>query len=173
MQGIFNFNFYYLKVKIKNMSKSVSNRFDRIVNENLSKRLEMLEVLMESALPAQTFSRGGIGIKSILKEIGRITDFKGIYVFLKNGKPVYIDESAYVIKRLLRQFKGSTKYQRKLANTITDLKKKSDLLFLTSNAIQEMEEMEIVFMDLSDDLERKITTLYFQSQYDCVYNMFE
>lgn len=53
------------------MSKSVSNRFDRIVNDNLPKRLKMLEILMESALPAETFARSGVGIKSVLKELGR------------------------------------------------------------------------------------------------------
>ncbi len=155
------------------MSKSVSNRFDRIVNDNLPKRLKMLEILMESALPAETFARSGVGIKSVLKELGRISDFKGIYVFVQHGKPVYIDESSYVIKRLLRQFKGSARYQRKLANMITELKRKNNPQFIVSEALKEMENMHIVFMDAPDDLERKITALYFQSQYDCIYNMFE
>lgn len=155
------------------MSKSISNRFDRIVNDNLPKRLEMLEVLMESALSAQTFSRSGVGIKTLLNELGLISDFKGIYVFIKNRKPVYIDESSYVIRRLLRHFKGSTSYQRKLAKTIADLKKKNNPTFLVSDAIEEMERMQIVVMDMPDDLERRITALYYQSQYDCVYNMFE
>ena len=128
---------------------------------------------MEGALPAKTFSQPGIGIKLVLKKLGRVTDFKGIYIFIQNGKPVYIDESSYVVRRLLRHFKGSTRYQRKLANTITYLKKKNNPLFLVSDALAEMEEMQIVFMELPDDLERKITTLYLQSQYDCLYNMFE
>ena len=155
------------------MSKSISNRFDRIVNDNLPKKLEMLEVLMENPFQADVFSRSGVGIMSVMKEIGRVTDFKGVYVFIQNNKPIYIDESSYVVKRLLRHFKGSTKYQKKLASTIADLKSKNRSTFTLNDALAEMREMHIVFMDVPDDLERKITTLYFQSQYDCIYNMFE
>ncbi len=151
------------------MKQPLALRFDRIVKENLPKRKTMMEVLMESALSANLFFEKGMGVQSILKQTGRLTDFKGIYGFILEGKMVYIDESAYVIRRIVRQFKGNSRYQKKLAHTICSIKKS----YSEKDALEEMKKMKIVFLDLPDDLERQITTLYLQCQFECVYNRFE
>ncbi|WP_436515134.1 hypothetical protein [Ekhidna sp. To15] len=151
------------------MKQPLALRFDRIIKENLPKRANMMQVLMDSALSADLFYEKGMGVQSILKQIGRLTDFKGIYGFIEGDKMAYIDESAYVIRRIVRQFKGNSKYQMKLAHTICSIKASHS----ESEALDEMKKMKIVFMDVPDDLERQITTLYLQCQFECIYNRFE
>lgn len=155
------------------MKQPLALRFDRIVKENLSKRKEMIAVLKESALEAELFNKKGFGLKSILKLTGRVTDFKGIYGLIENDKLVYIDESSYVIKRIIRQFKGSSKYQKKLAHTMVALHRTEQPFYTISDAMNAMASMKIIFMDLPDDLERQITTLYLQCQFECIYNRFD
>ncbi|WP_421764318.1 hypothetical protein [Ekhidna sp.] len=155
------------------MKQPLALRFDRIVKENLPKRKKMMEVLRDSALSAELFNKKGFGLKSILDLTGRITDFKGIYGFIENDKLVYIDESSYVIRRIIRQFKGTSKYQKKLANTMVELHSAERPFYSISDALNAMAEMNIIFMDLPDDLERQITTLYLQCQFECIYNRFD
>ena len=155
------------------MKQSLALRFNRIIKENLPSRKEMMSVLMENALPADIFYRKGMGVKSILKHTGRLTDFKGIYGFVKNGKVVYLDESSYVIRRLVRHYKGNSKYQLKLAHTILEIHKPNNPSYTIKDALKEMKVMRIVFMDVPDDLERQLTILYLQCQYECIYNRFE
>ena len=152
------------------MEQPLALRFERIVNENLPKRKEMVRVLKENAMPADLFYKKGNGVKSILEKTGRLTDFKGIYGFLDEDKLIYIDESSYVIRRLVRQFKGNSKYQLKLASLMVATHQPSDPSYTTASALKKMKEMKIIFMDVPDDLERQITTLYLQCQFECRYN---
>lgn len=155
------------------MKQPLALRFDRIIKENLPKRKKMMDVLMESALEANLFYEKGMGVRSILKQTGRLTDFKGIYGFIDGNKIVYIDESAYVIRRIVRQFKGNSKYQMKLAHTVSAIKSLNNSSFNTQDALVEMRKMKVIFMDVPDDLERQVTALYLQCQYECIYNRFE
>ncbi|WP_425390285.1 hypothetical protein [Ekhidna sp.] len=154
------------------MKQPLALRFDRIVKENLPKRSEMMQVLKESAIDSSIFYEKGNGVRSVLEHTGRLTDFKGIYGFIENDKLVFIDESSYVIRRLIRQFKGNSKYQMKLAHLMLDYHgSQSD--YTAKDALAAMKKMKIVFMDVPDDLERQITTLYLQCQYECRYNRFD
>lgn len=71
----------------------------------------MFKLLMEQPIDHRMFAKKGQGLKTILKELGRLQDFKGIYGFILDHQLVYIDDSSYVLKRVLRQYKGTTKYQ--------------------------------------------------------------
>ncbi|MEP4534626.1 MAG: hypothetical protein ABJ004_16160 [Cyclobacteriaceae bacterium] len=155
------------------MSKILKNRFDRIVKNNLPRQLKIYEVLAENPLQTGLFYQSGVGLKTILKKLGRIDDFKGIYILLENGKPVYIDESSNVLHRILQQFKGSSKYQRKLAHTMANIKSANNTLYTVNEALEDMKHMNVVLLELPDDLEREITKLYFQCHFDCVYNIYE
>ncbi|MEO9476527.1 MAG: hypothetical protein ABJG41_13375 [Cyclobacteriaceae bacterium] len=155
------------------MSKILKNRFDRIVNENLPKQLKIYAVLAENPLHTDMFHQLGIGLKTVLKKLGRIDDFKGIYILLENCKPVYIDESSNVLQRILQQFKGSSKYQRKLAHTMANIKSANNSLYTVNEALEEMKNMNLVLLELPDDLEREITKLYLQCHFDCMYNIYE
>lgn len=152
------------------MEQPLALRFERIVKENLPKRKEMIRVLNENTMPASLFYQKGNGVKSILKHTGRLTDFKGVYGFLDDGKLIYIDESSYVIRRLVRQFKGNSKYQLKLASIMVSTHQSTDPFYTITKALQHMKKMKIIFMDVPDDLERQLTTLYLQCQFECRYN---
>ncbi len=155
------------------MKQPLAQRFERIVKENLPKRSEMISVLRGSSIASDVFHQKGMGVKSILKLIGRLTDFKGIYGFIENDKIVFIDESSYVIRRILRHYKGNSKYQRKLAHIMVSVHQPNQSFYTVTDALTSMKKMQIIFMDVPDDLERQITTLYLQCQFECIYNRFE
>ncbi len=145
------------------------HRFHRIINESLPKRLEMMNVLVKNAISTEGFYRKGSGLQAVLDETGRVDDFMGIYAFVRKGQPVFIDESAYVLKRIIRHFKGSNKYQQKLAYIIATRDYGGEGAIHSS--LVDMEKMRVAFMDIPDDLERKLTVLYFQAFYKCEYNI--
>lgn len=155
------------------MKQPLALRFDRIVKDNLPKRMEMLNVLKDGAFSAEIFWKKGNGVKSVLEHMGRLSDFKGIYAFIENDKFIYIDESSYVIRRLIRHYKGNSKYQMKLAHLMVNTNKEMQPFYTISDAIKVMENMRIVFIDVPDELERQLTTLYLQCQFECKYNRFE
>lgn len=92
---------------------------------------------------------------------------------MDEDKLVYIDESSYVIRRLVRHFKGNSKYQKKLAHVMAFTHQVFDPTYTMSDALKAMQKMKIIYMDVPDDLERQLTTLYLQCQYECRYNRFE
>lgn len=131
-----------------------------------------MDILIDKAADAKMFSEKRKGLKTILSETGRLVDLKGIYAFIENAKVVYLDESSYVFQRVIRQFKGSSKYQKRLAHLMVEINKTDLPSYDTEMAIEQMKQMKIAFMDIPDDLERKVTTLYLQCQYECIYNNF-
>ncbi len=155
------------------MKQSLALRFDRIFKENLPKRKKMISVLVENPIEGKIFYKKGSGVKSILQQTGRLTDFKGIYAFIHKEKLVFIDESSYVLRRIMRQFKGNSKYQQKLAYTMMKVHQETDPSYTKSDALKAMHKMQLIFMDVPDDLERQLTTLYLQCQFECIYNRFD
>lgn len=158
---------------MKTSTESLSHRFHRIVSENLPKRLEMMNVLLENPLDNKLFSTKGQGLNTILKELGRIQDFKGVYGFVLDGRVVYLDESSYVLKRILRQYKGTTKYQQQLLHLIDAARKEISPTDSLSIAKEQMSQMGIVIMEIPDDLERELTAVYLKCELDCLYNRYE
>lgn len=159
--------------ELKTSSESLSHRFQRIVTENLPKRLEMFKVLMESPIDHRLFAQKRQGLKTIVKKLGRLQDFKGIYGFILDHQVVYIDDSSYVLKRVLRQYKGTNKYQRNLHQLIQDAREDLDIVNNGLVAEEQLHRMQIVVMEIPDDLERELTTVYLKCEFDCLYNRYE
>jgi predicted GIY-YIG superfamily endonuclease len=61
------------------------------------------------------FCTPGIGVKSILRYLGRSRDFSGCYVLLRELKPFYVGISRGVIARLRQHSTGSTEFNATLA----------------------------------------------------------
>ncbi len=133
----------------------------------------MFKLLMEQPIDHRMFAKKGQGLKTILKELGRLQDFKGIYGFILDHQLVYIDDSSYVLKRVLRQYKGTTKYQRNLLHLIQDAREDIDLINNPLVAEEQLHRMQVVIMEIPDDLERELTTIYLKCEFDCLYNRYE
>lgn len=158
---------------MKESTESLSHRFDRIVIDNLKKRHDMFKLLMKRPIPTDMFYESGSGLKTIFKELGRVQDFKGIYGFMLGTKLVFIDESSYVLRRVLRQFKGNTKYQRNLFNIILESREDADMISNMLVAEIQLQRMRLVFLEIPDDLERELTYIYLKCQYDCKFNRYK
>lgn len=61
---------------------------------------------LKTGFPLKNFYEEGNGIKAILKHVGRLTDFKGVFVIIdRKNKPIVIGESEHVlieIQKLVR-----------------------------------------------------------------------
>lgn len=63
----------------------------------------------------------GMGVVSALKSlenkglISSKSDFKGIYVFLKSGKPFYVGISKHVVQRIVQHVKGKNHFTSSLS----------------------------------------------------------
>jgi predicted GIY-YIG superfamily endonuclease len=60
----------------------------------------------------------GNGVESICKFLKIENDFEGLYVFYKNGKPIYTGISRHVIKRIEQHVKGKNHNHSSLAYQI-------------------------------------------------------
>lgn len=56
-----------------------------------------------------------VGVKTILRRLGRASDFSGCYVLLSGGKPFYVGVSRVVVARLRQHGTGKTHFDASLA----------------------------------------------------------
>ena len=144
-----------------------THTFDELAATVLPAHLERLKAALQSPVPASTFV-GYTTAKSALLAIGetidRSTDFPGCYVFLDEGRPVYVGISRGVIKRLLQHLNFETHSAASLVYKMAsmdfphemkrDQAMKDDQfreVFLTAQG--RLREMSIAFIQIDNDLE--------------------
>jgi hypothetical protein len=57
----------------------------------------------------------GDGVKTILKRLGKNSDFSGCYVLIRDGEPFYVGISRGVVGRLRQHGRGKTEFEATLA----------------------------------------------------------
>ena len=72
------------------------------------------------------FCTPGVGVKSILRNLGRSLDFSGCYVLVHDGKPFYVGISRSVIGRLRQHGTGTTHFDASLAYRMANEKVSHD-----------------------------------------------
>lgn len=151
--------------------------FEEYAEEYLPKRFEKLKSMISRAFWVKDLFGRGQGEKSIIKKIGRSTDFKGVYAFIENDEVIYIGTSEKVINRLSYQIKGHTKYQAHLAWELAKEKrlyvngaKKSPNLSKTKDMIM---DMKVFFMEVKSPVERHLLEIYSCMHFDCRFNFFD
>jgi hypothetical protein len=63
----------------------------------------------------ETFARPGVGVKSLLRELGLARDYSGCYVLVDSGQPIYVGISRGVIGRLRQHVCGKSHFDASLA----------------------------------------------------------
>ncbi|MBL6449512.1 hypothetical protein JMN32_24585 [Fulvivirga sp. 29W222] len=151
--------------------------FEEYTQEYLPKRLEVFKSLIGKAFKVKDLFGKGQGEKSIIKKLGRLSDFKGVYAFIDDGEVIYVGTSEKVINRLSYHVKGYTKYQAHLAwelakenNLYTDKKNKVPNLDKTKRMIM---NMKVLFMEVTSPVERHLLEIYSCMYFDCKFNFFE
>lgn len=129
---------------------------------------------MKSPYSVKELFKTGEGEVSILDNLGRLTDFKGVFVLLNEQKPVYVGHSKSVIKRLINDLKGASSYKSKLLRNIA----KRDRLFLDQkgkyldleSSRNLMRSFDVAFIEVNPPIERRILFLYALAGFKCKYN---
>jgi predicted GIY-YIG superfamily endonuclease len=123
-------------------------------------------------VPIKEYFGPGMGDKGVLlslnskKIIRAELDFKGIYVFLKNGNPFYTGISKHVVHRISQHIKGKSHFTSSLCYRLgaelhlkTEGKKHSggraglDFEIYPKQAKEELFKCDVAMLEVSDDLE--------------------
>ncbi|UXX78611.1 hypothetical protein N7E81_14715 [Reichenbachiella carrageenanivorans] len=79
---------------------------------------------IDNSLKIEEYFGKGYGVKRSLQKLHKFekvklkNDFKGIYLFLKNGKPFYTGISKHVIERINQHVKGTNHFSSSLSYRI-------------------------------------------------------
>jgi predicted GIY-YIG superfamily endonuclease len=68
------------------------------------------------------FSTPGVGIRTILKRLGRRSDLAGCYVIMQEGRPMYVGISRGVVSRLRQHCNGTSHFSATLAYSVAKRK---------------------------------------------------
>ncbi|MTI20328.1 hypothetical protein E1176_04775 [Fulvivirga sp. RKSG066] len=157
--------------------KNYEYTFDEYATKILPRRVEMIESLLPNAFKISRLFGKGVGEKGVIKRLGRMADFKGIYLFIKGSKVVYIGTSEKVINRLVYHIKGHTKYQAHLAWEIAKdrglwVNKKMEVPDLDA-AKAEVFKLKVLFLEITSPVERYLIEAYAAMHFECKFNYFE
>jgi len=157
--------------------KNYEHTFEEYANAILPSRIQMLESLLPNAFKVSKLFKKGAGERGVIKRLGRMDDFKGIYLFVKAGKVIYVGTSEKVINRLIYHVKGHTKYQAHLAWELAKEKglwvnKKMEIPDLEA-AKKEVMKLQVFFMEITSPIERYLLEIYAAMYFECKFNYFE
>ena len=88
----------------------------------LPKLMDGMHLAMKKPKPLAEFCRKGEGVKTIVKQLRKQTDFSGCYVLLEHAKPFYVGISRSVVARLRQHGRGKTHYDASLAYSMARAK---------------------------------------------------
>lgn len=158
-------------------TKNYELTFEDYTKDVLPGKFEEFKSMIGRAFRVKDLFGRGQGEKSILKKIGRISDFKGVYAFIDEGEVIYVGTSEKVINRLSYQVKGYTKYQAHLA---WELAKANDLYINKKRKIPNLDKaksmimnMKVLFMEITSPIERHLFEIYSCMHFDCKFNFVE
>ena len=157
--------------------KNYEYDFNDYATTILPSRVEMMESLLPNAFKVSELFGKGSGERGVVKKLGRMMDFKGIYAFAKKGSIIYVGTSEKVVNRVIYHVKGHTKYQAHLAWEIAKEKglwvnKKMEIPDLTA-AKKEVSKLNVFFMEITSPIERYLLEAYAAMHFNCKYNVFD
>jgi hypothetical protein len=123
-----------------------------------------LEAAMRNAIPAQKLFGFKSGSKEALARLKRTTDFPGCYVFIDQGKPIYVGISRGVIKRVIQNpnydshYSASLVYRMATEEYLHEMKrdqamKDDQFRAVFFSAQDRLHQMTVAFVEIGNDLE--------------------
>lgn len=88
--------------------------FEELATTVLPAHFERLLAAIQTAIAAETFVGFKSASKLALAKAGRTTDFPGCYVFIDEGRPVYVGISRGIVKRLVQHLNFDSHYSASL-----------------------------------------------------------
>lgn len=89
--------------------------FAELAQDVLPAHMTELRSSMAAPRPMLDFAQKGVGVKTLLREAGRGSDFPGCYVMLDAGRPFYVGISRKVFTRLRQHVLADTHHSATLA----------------------------------------------------------
>lgn len=89
-------------------------------SQNLvSSKLALLTQRMQKGFSMEFFYTQGVGLQSVLAHVGRLSDFKGVFVIVDDmRKPIIVGESKHVIQEILKLAKSTRVKDQELLKEI-------------------------------------------------------
>jgi predicted GIY-YIG superfamily endonuclease len=81
----------------------------------LPEYMQEMRLAIQHPRPLSEFCKPGVGVRAIVKLLGKRDDFSGCYVLLKDGQPFYVGISQSVVARLRQHVNGKTHFDASLA----------------------------------------------------------
>src|ERR1019366_6393340 len=150
----------------------------------LPDHMARLRPVLAAPLSLSSFCRAGVGIRSILSELGRGNDFSGCYVLLREGKPFYVGISRTVVQRLRQHVTGKTHFDASLAYLMATDKtghemKRADAMqdpafrIAFEKARELLRDCSVAFIEIDNPLELYLFEAYCAMELDtCEWNTF-
>jgi len=101
--------------------------FKELATVILPSDMVRLRVALTKSYSLREFSTSGVGVKTILRKIGRTSDFSGCYVLTRDDKPFYVGISRSVVGRLRQHGMGRTHSDASLAYSMARVKAPHEL----------------------------------------------
>lgn len=141
-----------------------SHTFEELATAVLPTHMARLRQAMAMPLPASTFVGAKTASKRILNRAGTASDFPGCYVFIDQGRPVYVGISRGVINRLVQHLNFESHYSASLVYRMAckdfphEMKRNEAMQhekFLQKFTVAQMRlrEMSVAFIEIMNDLE--------------------
>lgn len=89
--------------------------FTQVATDVLPAHMAELRRAMAAPRPMLDFAQKGIGVQTLLREVGRDADFPGCYAMLDSGRPFYVGISRKVFARLRQHVLADTHNSATLA----------------------------------------------------------
>ncbi len=151
--------------------------FAELAESVLPKHLGTLRSAMVTPRLLKEFCTAGIGVRTLLKRVGRTTDFSGCYVLLRENKPFYIGISRGVVARLRQHGVGRTHFDASLAyrmackkvdHELTRDAAMRDATFIKAfnQAKQMLRESSVAYVEITNPLELYVFEPYCAMELD-------
>jgi predicted GIY-YIG superfamily endonuclease len=88
---------------------------EHLWNVDLPQYLTLLEQNIEDPIPMSRFNRYGVGVATLVSELGVEKDFPGCYLLIDVDTPIYVGISKKVLNRLRQHVRGNTHFDASLA----------------------------------------------------------
>lgn len=151
--------------------------FRALAGKVLPARMREMRATMKKPLPMKCFAIDGVGVKTILSDLGRSEDFSACYVMLSRGRPVYVGISRKVISRLRQHVRGTTHFDASLAYRMAEAKNPHDQQrseamrrpafkkeFLKAQSY--LKGLQVAIVEIPDDLELYLFEVYCSMELD-------
>jgi predicted GIY-YIG superfamily endonuclease len=156
---------------------SCTSTFVEMATVILPGDLARLRIALAAPLQMSSFCKQGSGVKSILSELRRSSDFSGCYVLLREGKPFYVGISRTVVQRLLQHVTGNTHFDASLAYQMATDKtghtmKRSDAMqdptfrMAFEQAKELLRDCSVAFIDIDNPIELYLFEVYCAMELD-------